>query len=120
MIDRRPPQQRIVEGQSLNGPYSGAKRHGAPRRAGRKMVYMASTSLLAVATLILSGSVRANDDAPHVAAVAVARAQILSGVRIAQDGRPAEPQTPTAPKPRERPCPDDADTRCRMIVVDMP
>jgi hypothetical protein len=82
---------------------------------------MASTSLIALATMLLTGSAGAND-APHVTAVATARATIVAGVRVGppvRNERTPE-QQPLVPKPRERPCPENDQTPCRLIVTDLP
>jgi hypothetical protein len=82
---------------------------------------MASTSLIALATMLLTGSAGANDAAPRVTAVATARATIVAGIRIgppAKDDRAPEQQPLT--KPRERPCPEAGQTPCRLIVTDLP
>lgn len=82
---------------------------------------MASTSLIALATMLLTGAAGANDAAPRVAAVATARATIVVGVRAtppqqALSDKRDRPQI----KPRERPCPETTDAPCRLIVTDMP
>jgi hypothetical protein len=83
---------------------------------------MASTSLIALATMLLTGSAGANDAAPHVATVAQARAAIVAGVRTGPSIRDAKTRTqqPLVNKPRERPCPETTDAPCRLIVTDMP
>ena len=86
------------------------------------MVKMSFTILIAL--VALPGSGRPETAAPRVTAVGVARARIVSGVRISREHVIVDADTPMRatrlPKPRERPCPD-ADTQpCRLIVVDMP
>jgi hypothetical protein len=83
---------------------------------------MASTSLIALATMLLTGSAGANDAAPRVAAVAQARATIVAGVRV---GAPTRDERKTEQRPliktRERPCPEaEQSPSCRLIVTDMP
>jgi hypothetical protein len=84
---------------------------------------MASTSLIALATMLLTGGAGANDAAPRVAAVAQARATIVAGVRVGpptDDKRPRT-QQPLVRKTRERPCPEvEQSPSCRLIVTDMP
>lgn len=86
------------------------------------MLNMASTSLLALATMLLTGSVWADDGAARIAAVATTRATIIAGVRIAQPDRrlDAMPLEIGAAPPRERPCPERDRTPCRLIVTDIP
>jgi hypothetical protein len=86
------------------------------------MVTMLVTMIMAGA---LVGSVRADEMNPRATAVAVARAEIVSGVRIMREEmmRPDDEtrsRTNRLPKPRERPCPDSEEQACRMIVVDIP
>lgn len=83
---------------------------------------MASTSLIALATMLLTGSADANDAQPRITAVAVARATIVAGVRAGpptvQNPKRAAQQLPV--KPRDRPCPEADPAPCRLIVTDMP
>ena len=117
-----PPLDRIVKGQSPNDTPKACKGYGIARRTG---AFMVSMSLAIIIALIVTGELaRANDGAAHVTAVAVARAQIMSGIRIDHEHLLADNEQPSRntrlPKPRERPCPE-ADTHpCRLIVVDMP
>jgi hypothetical protein len=71
---------------------------------------------------LLAGSARADPASPHVTTVAVARAQILSGVRIQQasQGADTKQERRETPRPRERPCPEAEATPCRLMVIDMP
>jgi hypothetical protein len=83
---------------------------------------MASTSLIALAAMLMLGSAKANDAHQHVVAVATARATIVSGVR---SGVPTEPVATEQRdrrdmKPHERTCPESAQTPCRLIVIDQP
>jgi hypothetical protein len=77
-----------------------------------------------VAFIAAPGSIRAEQATPRVTAVAVARAQIVSGVRISREQIDVDQDTATRktrlPKPRERPCPEAHEHPCRLIVVDMP
>lgn len=73
----------------------------------------------------LVGRVRAEEQRPRVTAVAVARAEIVSGIRITRDmiipdNDERRSRNGRLPKPRERPCPDSDENPCRMLVVDMP
>jgi hypothetical protein len=83
---------------------------------------MSFTILLAL--VAFPASVRAEDAVSHVTAVAVARAQIVSGVRISREQVALDQDTAVRktrlPKPRERPCPEADEHPCRLIVVDMP
>jgi hypothetical protein len=86
------------------------------------MVSMLVTMIMAGA---LVGSVRADEVNPRATAVAVARAEIVSGVRITREMlmRPDDEtrsRSNRLPKPRERPCPDNEERPCRMVVVDIP
>jgi hypothetical protein len=86
------------------------------------MVIMLVTMITAGA---LVGSVRADEVHPRVIAVAVARAEIVSGVRILREEMmrsddETRPRSNRLPKPRERPCPDTDEHPCRMVVVDIP
>jgi hypothetical protein len=85
------------------------------------MVIMLFTMILAGAFV---GSVRADESNPRVAAVAVSRAEIVSGVRITREMLFADDEQRSRnnrlPKPRERPCPDSNEHPCRMVVVDLP
>ena len=117
-----PPLNRIVKGQSPNDTAKARKGYGIARRTG---AFMVSMSLAIIIALIVTGQpVRANDDAGHVTAVAVAKAQIMSGIRIDRDHLLADNEQPSRnsrlPKPRERPCPEADPHPCRLIVVDMP
>jgi hypothetical protein len=101
---------------------SSAFRAGVPLRRRAIIITMASTSLIALAATVLSGSAGANDAASHVVAVATARATIVAGARVGSnhdldDHR--EPPQPADTKPRERPCPENAQTPCRLIVTDL-
>ena len=117
-----PPLDRIVKGQSPNDTPKACKGYGIARRTGAFMVSMSLAIIIAL--IVAGGPVRANDGAAHVTAVAVAKAQIISGIRIDRDYLQADNERSSRntrlPKPRERPCPE-ADTHpCRLIVVDMP
>ena len=85
------------------------------------MLAMLLTTLLALA--ILSGSIRAEENAPHVASVAVARAHIVSGVQISHDRVVVAEVAGTQPMPvakwREAPCPEVADQTCKLLIFDM-
>jgi hypothetical protein len=85
------------------------------------MVIMLFTMILAGA---LVGSVRADERNPRATAVAVARAEIVSGVRITREMTIPDDERRVRnnrlPKPRERPCPESDDHPCRLFVVDMP
>ena len=89
-----------------------------------KVVYMASTSFLVLGSLMMSSAVRAAEAAPSPRAVVTAHATILSAVRVGPDATryPAlrSERNAVQPKPREGPCPETNDRRCRLIVVDMP
>jgi hypothetical protein len=112
---------RIVGGQSLFDTVRLRARDGRSVTLRGTMVKMLLTILLLSAPTRPS---RANDAVPHAVAVAVARAEIMSGVRIEQQVAPvdAEPRDRKTrlPKPRERPCPDVGKTPCRLFVTDMP
>ena len=73
---------------------------------------------------VLNGPSHANDVAPRAVAVAVARAEIISGVRISQEIElaDADPRTRKSRprRPRERPCPETNIASCRLFVTDMP
>jgi hypothetical protein len=74
------------------------------------------------ALVVMPGQVRSDPATPHVTTVAVARAQILSGVRAGPvpqttDKKREDRETP---RPRERPCPEAEATPCRLMVIDMP
>jgi hypothetical protein len=85
------------------------------------MVSMLVTMIMVGA---LVGSVRADEVNPRATAVAVARAEIVSGVRITREMLIPDDETRSRnnrlPKPRERPCPDGEEHGCRMVVVDIP
>ena len=89
-----------------------------------KVVYMASTSFLVLGSLLLSGTVHAQEAAPSPHAVVTARATILSAVRVGPDAARypvrRSDRYSVQPTPREGPCPETNDRRCRLIVVDMP
>jgi hypothetical protein len=112
---------RIVKGQSLIDTKSADTGDGGQCAGRRMMVKMLLTIFMLTG---LTGPSRANDTAPHAVAVAVARAQIMSGVRISHqfDHADAEPRNRKSrpPKPRERPCPEANITPCRLFVTDMP
>lgn len=80
---------------------------------------MASTSLIALAAMLLTGSVRAHDGQPHVVAVAVARATIVSGVRAGPPPERRDRVERVEAKSRERPCPESTKAPCRLIVTDL-
>lgn len=107
---------------SMSGTTLHINRAGGLPRGKARLVNMASTSLLALATMLITGSADANDAQPRVTAVAVARATIVAGVRVGtpvKDERKGE-QRPLV-KPRERPCPEaEQSPSCRLIVTDMP
>jgi hypothetical protein len=89
---------------------------------GRGIVVSMWLTIFVLTTL--TGPLHANEAAPRAVAVAVARAQIISGVRIAQDRALADSEPrhrkSRSPKPRERPCPDANITPCQLFVTDMP
>jgi hypothetical protein len=121
MANAEPP-GRIVGGQSLNDTANSADADSAGMTMRVIMVSMMLTMLAVLA--VIGGSVRADDTVPHNAAVAVARAEIISGLRVGPPLQPADPkrearETPL-PKPRERPCPEREGTPCRLMIVDMP
>jgi hypothetical protein len=115
------PPQRPRQGQSPNGTADDPKHSGGQRRGAAFMVAMLFTMIMAGA---LVGNVRADEVNPRVAAVAVARAEIVSGVRITREMLIRDDEAPSRgnrlPKPRERPCPDTHEQPCRMVVVDIP
>ncbi len=82
---------------------------------------MLVTILLAL--IVTPGQVRSDPVTPHVTAVAVARAQILSSVRAGPAQQTTETKRETrdtqARRPRERPCPEQEATPCRLLVIDM-
>jgi hypothetical protein len=74
------------------------------------------------ALVVMPGQVRSDPATPHVTAVAVARAQILSGVRAGPEPQATDKKRENreTPRPRERPCPEAEATPCRLMVIDMP
>jgi hypothetical protein len=76
-----------------------------------------------LASIALAGSVRADSPASHATAVVVARAQIMSGIRVGSEPPPSGAKRDRSeappPRPREKPCPEQEATPCRMLVVDM-
>lgn len=115
------PPQRPREGQSPNGTDDEPKHSGGRLRRAAFMVTMMVAMIMAAA---LVGNVRADEVNPRMAAVAVARAEIVSGVRITREMLISDSNMPSRsnrlPKPRERPCPDTDERPCRMVVVDIP
>jgi hypothetical protein len=77
-----------------------------------------------IALTLFARPVRADGAIPHVATVAVARAQIISGVRVEQVperiNRERQVRETPLPRPRERPCPEREATPCRLMIIDMP
>ena len=121
-MSTRPPRVRIAMGQSLGDTRVVRPGRSAPRRLRAFMVSMKFTIIVGLA--MIPNPMRADDATPNVTAVAVAKAQIMSGIRIDRDYLQADNERSSRgnrlPKPRERPCPE-ADTHpCRLIVVDMP
>lgn len=116
------PSRRIAAGQSPNETDVAFQNGSAAPRTSAFMVSMSLTIIFAAA--LLAGTVRAEDSVPHVAAVAVARAQIVSGVRISREQVELDQDTAARktrlPKPRERPCPEADEHPCQLFVVDMP
>ncbi len=78
---------------------------------------------IALALIVIPGQMRADPVTPHVVAIAQARAQILSSVRVGPAPQPENSKRDTrdkqAPRPRERPCPEQEATPCRLLVIDM-
>lgn len=113
--------QRPHKGQSPNGTEDEPKHRGGRTRRGAFIVAMIVTIVMAAA---LAGNVRADEASPRVTAVAVARAEIMSGARITREMLISDSDMPSRgnrlPKPRERPCPDTDERPCRMVVVDIP
>jgi hypothetical protein len=117
---------RIDAGQSSNGTVPDSFEDGIRRDISAFMVSM--MFIIGLALTVLPGSVRAEESASHVTAVAVARAQIVTGVRISREDVAIDHETQPSsrsrairlPKPRERPCPEPDTPPCRLIVVDMP
>ena len=121
-MTNRPSCVRVAMGQSPDDTAIVRFMRSAPRRLRAFMVSMKFTIIVGLA--MMPNPMRADDAMPHVTAVAVAKAQIMSGIRIDRDYLQADNERPLRgnrlPKPRERPCPE-ADTHpCRLIVVDMP
>jgi hypothetical protein len=86
------------------------------------IVTMASTSLIALAAMLYSGSADANDAQAHVVAVVTARATIVAGVRVDPVPDPNDPRKALQQvdvKPREQPCPENPQNPCRLIVTDL-
>jgi len=81
-----------------------------------------SVAAMGPISLIALATASATDSPPRATVVVAARATIVSGVRIAQDGqRSATDAEPLRlPRPRERPCPEPAQAQCRLIVTDLP
>jgi hypothetical protein len=77
-----------------------------------------------LASILVSDNAHSEEDSTRITAVAVARAQIVSGVRLSREQVAVDDETPPRvtrlPKPRERPCPEPSEQPCRLIVVDMP
>lgn len=113
--------QRITKGQSPDGTDARAAHAGWWRWHRAFMVTMLVTMFL---TAALIGSVRADEPVARATAELVARAQIVSGVRVMREELFSDHETPSRrerlPKPRERPCPETDPQPCRMIVVDLP
>lgn len=116
------PLRRIAAGQSPNETSVAFQNGSATQKTSALIVSMSFTIIVAAA--LLPGSVRAQDAVPHVTAVAVARAQVVSGVRISREQMELDQESAARktrlPKPRERPCPETDEHPCRLIVVDMP
>lgn len=91
-------------------------------RLGRPIILTMPVTIL-FALIAMAGQVRAEPTVPHVAAVAVARAQILSAVQVgdppqANDAK-RDPREAPPRRPRERPCPEAEATPCRLFVLDI-
>lgn len=114
--------RRITVGQSPNDTESARFKGSISRKRRAFMVSMSFIIILALA--VLPATARADDAAPHVTAVAVARARIVSGVRISHEqlalDQDVRSRNMRLPKPRERACPEADEHPCRLIVVDMP
>ena len=112
---------RPSKGQSPKETSAAQSHAGRSKWRGAIMVIMLLTVFIAGA---LIGSVHAHEASPRATAVAVARAEIMSGVRITREMMMPEAEKPSRtnrmPKPRERPCPDHDAYPCRMIVIDLP
>lgn len=121
-MDTLLPHDCIGGEQSPNDTRHAHKTCSIARRNGVFMLSMAFIIILAL--IVAGGPVRADDSASHVTAVAVAKAQIVSGIRITRDHLQTDIEMPTRnarlPKPRERPCPEVDEHPCRLFVVDMP
>lgn len=115
------PSDRVATAQSRHETVVGRTRAG---RAARRRAIILTVSVIIVSVAVLIASVRADEASPRVTAVATARAQIMSGVRIGSDQPVRDDHAPSRtmrqPRPRERPCPETDDHHCRLIVVDMP
>lgn len=113
---------RIAAGQSPNETGTRRKRAGKAPQSGAFMVSVMFTIILA--TILAGDAARSEEGSTRVTAVAVARAQIVSGVRLSREQVAVDDETPSRvtrlPKPRERPCPEPSEPPCRLIVVDMP
>ena len=114
-------QQRFVEGQSPDETLFYLVVHGVlPADRG----IMVTMRLIMSFTLVaLTAPAVAQERGPH-AVVVVARAQIISGVRISpaqypDNGSPHERQN-GRPLARERSCPENEQGPCRLLIVDMP
>lgn len=113
--------QRITKGQSPDGTDARTADGGTRRRHRAFMVTMLVTMFV---TAALIGSVRADEPVARATTELVARAQIVSGVRVTREELVSDHDTPSRrerlPKPRERPCPETDPQPCRMMVVDLP
>lgn len=104
--------------------HSGTAR--TPNRSGGSSVVrgiMVNMSIpIVLALFMIPDGVGARGAGPRLSAVAVARAQVVSGVRNLQEANEARParRTDPTPRPRERPCPEAARTPCRLFVTDLP
>ena len=112
---------RPEQGRSLISTGVNAQTAGNLAAFLRKMLAMLLTTVLALA--VLPGSIRAEDSTPHVTAVAVAHAHIVAGVRVSPDRIAATDSKRSSPvtlaKLRAAPCPEVADPRCKLLVLDM-
>ena len=77
--------------------------------------------MLTIALLVLAKTTPEVAAGQAPVAIVVARATIMSGVRIDGESmvRAMDRRSPM-PKPREVACPSDTGVPCRLITVDMP
>lgn len=113
--------RRFVQGQSPDETAFCHVVHGVIRADRGIMVSM--RFIISSALVALSAPAVAQERGPH-AVVVVARAQIISGVRISpaqypDNGSPQERQN-GRPLARERSCPENEQGPCRLLIVDMP